>query len=152
VCRGQVEEVVAKQVVNGLADLLHNRPSLMMQYSKQVFDILVQDHHQHMRLHVTQIVIKMVLNGVLRFKEGVGKLIFLLVDTDAQVHLSLYHDLFTPGHTLITLTNVPVGSRGHAVSILNVCCFDASTCAPVTRKRTQVILPMFQVWHPAGAT
>lgn len=79
--------MVAKQIVNGLADLLYNKPSLMMHYSKQFFEILVQDHHQHMRLHVTQMVIKLVLSGVLRFKEGVGKLIFLLVDTDAQVRL-----------------------------------------------------------------
>jgi chemotaxis regulatin CheY-phosphate phosphatase CheZ len=90
VCRGQVEEVVAKQIVNGLADLLYQKPSLMMQYSKQVFDILVQDHHQHMRLHVTKAVITLVLSGVLRFKEGVGKLVFLLVDTDPQVRPSLH--------------------------------------------------------------
>lgn len=84
-CREKVEAVVARQIVDGLADLLYNRPSLMMQYSKRVFDILLQDHHQHMRLHVTQLIIKLVLGGVLRFKEGIGKLIYLLVDSVPQV-------------------------------------------------------------------
>lgn len=76
---------MAKQIVGGLADLLYNRPSLMMQYSKKVFDILLQEHHQHMRLYVTRLVIKLVLGGVLRFKEGIGKLIYLLVDENPQV-------------------------------------------------------------------
>lgn len=101
--------MVAKQMVAGLADLLYNRPSLMMQYSKDMFAILVQDHHQHMRLSVTQMIIQLVMSGVLRFKEGIGHLVYLLVDTDAQVR-SLFRSipgpawcfrLHPPQHSLI---------------------------------------------------